>query len=86
MTEKFFSIVIPVYNVEKYLNQCVDSVLAQSFGDFELLLVDDGSKDSSPRICDDYAQKDSRIRVIHKETAVRQMPEITASGRRRERI
>ena len=67
MTEKFFSIVIPVYNVEKYLNQCVDSVLAQSFGDFELLLVDDGSKDSSPRICDDYAKKDSRIRVIHKE-------------------
>lgn len=62
-----FSIIIPVYNVEKYLNQCVDSVLAQDFSDFELILVDDGSPDRCPQICDEYAEKDSRVVVIHKE-------------------
>lgn len=62
----FFSIVIPVYNVEKYLSECVDSILAQTFGDFELILVDDGAKDSSGQICDEYAKKDERVRVIHK--------------------
>ncbi len=61
------SIIVPVYNMEKYLHQCVDSILAQTFKDFELLLIDDGSKDSSPKICDDYAAADSRVRVIHKE-------------------
>ena len=63
----FFSVVIPVYNVEKYLSQCVDSILAQSFTDYELILVDDGAKDNSGKICDEYAQKDSRVKVIHKE-------------------
>lgn len=63
----FFSVVIPVYNVEKYLKQCVDSILAQSFTDFELILVDDGAKDNSGKICDEYAQGDSRVKVIHKE-------------------
>ena len=63
----FFSIVIPVYNVEKYLNQCVDSILSQTFKDFELILVDDGSKDNSGQICDGYAQMDARVKVIHKE-------------------
>ena len=63
----FFSIVIPVYNVEKYLNECVDSILSQSFKDFELILVDDGAKDSSGKICDEYAEKDNRVKVIHKE-------------------
>lgn len=62
-----FSVVVPVYNVEKYLNECVDSILAQTFQDFELILVDDGSKDCSGAICDEYAQKDARVRVIHKE-------------------
>lgn len=61
------SVVIPVYNVERYLAECVDSVLAQSFGDYEILLVDDGATDSSGRMCDDYAGRDSRIRVIHRE-------------------
>lgn len=63
----FLSIVVPAYNVEKYIRQCVDSILAQSFTDFELLLVDDGSKDSTGEICDMYAEQDSRVRVIHKE-------------------
>ncbi len=63
--EPFFSIIIPVYNVEKYLEQCVESVLNQDMGDFELILVDDGSADGSGHICDRFAALDSRIKVIH---------------------
>lgn len=62
-----FSVIVPVYNVEKYLNECVDSILSQTFTDFELILVNDGSKDNSGAICDAYAQKDTRVKVIHKE-------------------
>lgn len=62
----FFSIIIPVYNVEKYLDECINSILMQSYTKFELILVDDGSKDNSSTICDKYAQKDQRVRVIHK--------------------
>lgn len=58
---------MPVYNSEKYLGKCIDSVLTQSFCDFELLLIDDGSSDRSPQICDDYALKDNRVKVIHKD-------------------
>ena len=61
-----YSVIIPVYGVEKYLDQCVESVLAQSFTDFELILVDDRSPDNCPAMCDSWAQKDCRIRVIHK--------------------
>lgn len=61
------SVIVPVYNVEKYLHRCVDSILAQSFTDFELILVDDGSPDNCGKICDEYAKNDSRIHVIHKE-------------------
>ena len=61
------SVIVPVYNVEKYLPKCIDSILAQTFTNFELLLINDGSKDSSGTICDEYAAKDSRIRVFHKE-------------------
>lgn len=61
----YFSITIPVYNVEKYLRQCLDSVLGQTFGDFEVIILDDGSTDSSGKICDEYADKDGRIKVIH---------------------
>ena len=61
------SVIVPVYNGEKYLHECIDSILNQSFTDFELLLVDDGSKDGSGQICDDYAKKDYRVQVIHKQ-------------------
>ena len=61
------SIIVPVYKVEKYIRQCIDSILAQTYRDFELILVDDGSPDKCPEICDEYAAKDPRIKVIHKE-------------------
>lgn len=62
-----FSVLTPVYNVEKYICSCIDSVLNQSYCNFEFILVDDGSTDSSGLICDEYAKKDSRIKVIHKK-------------------
>lgn len=61
------SLIIPVYNVEKYLNKCMESVLAQTYDNFEVLLVDDGSTDSSGKMCDEYAKRDARIFVFHKE-------------------
>lgn len=61
------SVIVPVYNKEKYLHLCIDSILMQTFKRFELLIVDNGSTDSSGDICDDYASKDSRIRVFHKQ-------------------
>ena len=61
------SVIVPVYRVEKYLNDCIDSILAQTFTDFELILVDDGSPDGCPALCDVAAAKDSRIRVIHQK-------------------
>ena len=80
----FFSVIVPIYNVEKYLRRCIDSVLEQSYADFELILVDDGSCDGCPAICDEYESKDSRIRVIHKENgglvSARQAGIKTASG------
>lgn len=61
------SVIVPVYNVEKYLCQCVESILSQTYRNFELLLIDDGSKDNSGNICDEYAKNDPRIRVLHVE-------------------
>lgn len=61
------SVIIPIYNVEPYLHECVDSVLAQTYKNIEVLLVDDGSPDGCPTLCDDYAKKDARVRAIHKE-------------------
>lgn len=61
-----FSIIVPVYNIENYINKCVDSILAQSYSNFELILVDDGSPDSCPSICNEYARKDKRVSVVHK--------------------
>ena len=62
----FFSVIVPIYKVEEYLPTCIESVLGQSFSDFELILVDDGSPDQCPAMCDTYAEKDTRIKVIHK--------------------
>ncbi len=61
------SVIVPVYNVEKYIHRCIDSILGQTFTDFELILVDDGSPDSCGTICDEYATKDSRVVVIHQK-------------------
>ena len=61
------SIVVPIYNVEKYLNKCLDTIINQSYKDLDIILVDDGSPDNCGKICDDYAKKDKRIRVIHKK-------------------
>ena len=62
-----FSIIVPIYKTEAYLHQCVDSILGQTFSDFEVILVDDGSPDGCPAICDEYAAKDPRVRVVHKK-------------------
>ena len=61
------SIIVPVYNAEKYLDQCIGSIVNQTFSDFELILVDDGSRDQSAQMCDAWMEKDTRIKVIHKE-------------------
>ena len=61
------SVIVPVYKVEQYLKRCVDSILHQTFSDLEVILVDDGSPDNCPAMCDELAKADKRIRVIHKE-------------------
>ena len=61
------SVIVPIYGVEKFLPNCIDSILKQTYTDLEIILVDDGSKDNCPAICDEYAKKDNRIKVIHKE-------------------
>ena len=63
----FFSIIIPIHNSEKYLSQCLDSILVQTDKDFEVILVNDGSQDGSPQICDQYCTKDTRFHVIHRK-------------------
>lgn len=67
MTNPIISIIVPVYNVEKYLPKCVDSILGQTYTNLEIILVDDGSPDNCGKICDEYAKKDKRIKVIHKK-------------------
>ena len=61
------SVIVPVYKVEKYIKRCIDSILIQTFQDFELILVDDGSPDKCGQICEEYSQKDKRIVVLHRE-------------------
>lgn len=63
------SIMVPVYNAEKTIDRCISSILNQTFRDYELLLLDDGSTDDSGRICDTYAEKDERVHVLHKENS-----------------
>ncbi|MBQ8813396.1 MAG: glycosyltransferase family 2 protein [Lachnospiraceae bacterium] len=67
MEKKLVSVIVPVYNVERYLEKCIESICGQTFAGLELILVDDGATDSSGEICDEWARRDSRIRVIHKE-------------------
>ncbi len=69
MSELLISVIIPVYNTEKHLATCLDSIINQTYGNLEVLLIDDGSSDGSPAICDQYAERDSRIVVIHKDNA-----------------
>ena len=69
MDNNLISVIIPVYRVEAYLRRCVDSVLAQTYTQTEVILVDDGSPDGCPAICDAYAREDGRVRVIHQENA-----------------
>jgi glycosyltransferase involved in cell wall biosynthesis len=66
-SEPLISVVVPVYKVEKYIHECINSVLGQTYKNFELILVDDGSPDTCGEICDDYSRKDTRVRVIHKK-------------------
>ena len=66
---ELISIIVPVYKAEKYLSECIDSIISQTYENFELILIDDGSPDNSGKICDEYAEKDKRIKVIHKENA-----------------
>ena len=61
------SVVVPVYNVEEYLDQCVESLVGQTYKNLEVILVDDGSPDNCPAMCDEWAERDNRIKVIHKE-------------------
>ena len=65
---ELISVIVPIHNSEKYLPQCLESIIAQTYRNLEIILVDDYSDDRSPAICDEYAQKDSRIRVFHKKT------------------
>ena len=69
MKDLLVSIIVPIYNVEKYLSQCLDSIIGQTYSNIEIILIDDGSTDNSPQICDEYAKQDGRIRVIHKENS-----------------
>ena len=65
--DELISVIVPVYNVEKYLRECIDSIIRQTYKNIEIILIDDGSKDSSGQICDEYTKKDKRIKVIHQE-------------------
>lgn len=67
MNEPLISVIVPIYNVEKYLNKCIESIVNQTYKNLEIILVDDGSPDKCPQICDEWAKKDKRIKVIHKE-------------------
>ena len=66
-SKKMISVIVPIYKVEKELGRCIKSLVTQTYNDLEIILVDDGSPDNCPKICDQWAKKDSRIKVIHKK-------------------
>ena len=63
--QPLISVIVPIYKVEEYLNQCIDSIVSQTYHNLEVILVDDGSPDNCPKICDEWAEKDTRIKVLH---------------------
>ena len=67
MNESLISVIVPIFKVEDYLNRCVESLIAQTYHNLEIILVDDGSTDTCPQLCDEWAEKDKRIKVIHKK-------------------
>ena len=67
--DDLISIIVPIYNIERYVHRCIDSIIDQTYKNLEIILIDDGSSDSSGLVCDSYAKKDDRIKVIHKENA-----------------
>ena len=69
MSHNLIGVIVPVYKTEKYVAECIESILAQTYKTFRLILIDDGSPDNAGKICDEYAKKDSRITVIHQENA-----------------
>lgn len=77
--ESLVTVIIPVYNVESYLKKCIESVLSQTYKNLEVFLVDDGSTDNCPKICDEFASKDRRVIVIHKKMKVRALQEMWRS-------
>lgn len=79
--DELISVVIPVYNVEKYLYKCIESILKQTYSNLEIILVDDGSTDSSGKKCDELAQRDNRIKVFHKKMEAFRMREIMVCER-----
>ena len=66
MNRPLISVIVPVYNVERYISRCVDSILAQTYENLEIILVDDGSTDASGRVCEAYKDRDARVRTIHR--------------------
>lgn len=78
MSDELVSIIIPVYNTELYLNKCIESVISQTYKNLEIILVDDGSTDNSVEICDEYARKDNRIKVIHQKNGGQALARNTA--------
>ena len=67
MKKEKISIIVPIYNVEKYLDRCIESIVGQTYKNLEIILIDDGSPDNCPQMCDEWAKKDDRIKVVHKE-------------------
>lgn len=86
METELISVIVPVYNVERYLRRCVDSILHQTYQDLEILLVDDGSTDASGAICDEYAAQEERVTAVHQKTGDSLQRATRGSNGHRERI